>query len=217
MKKDLYQALVKQRQLGAYKGYTNISDYHNGVYECNHVSPYTLGADNLDADIMYFLQDWGSSNWMSEPVHEDSAKYGCSLNCTTNRKLKELLKTHLGVEKKETFGTNVFPFIKPGKMSATLKAKDVRKAAADFGLPMIKIIRPKVVIAFGEAAYTGLRTAAGLKKVSGMSEAIETPFKVDDILVCCLAHPGRLGTNNRNRCFKGQVTKDWENLARLVK
>jgi hypothetical protein len=54
------KALATKRQRARWPGYKGIGDYHNGVYECPYVSPYTKTAGNVDADIMVVLQDWTS-------------------------------------------------------------------------------------------------------------------------------------------------------------
>ena len=216
MKKHLYGSLIKKRQNSVYEGYHNLAEYHEGFYECNHVSPYSLGAGNLDAKVMYFLQDWIGHDRLLGPVDKDCAKFGCAPKLPTNRNLERWLDKYLGVKKQETFGTNIFPYIKDGLMSAGLKSKDINRAAAEFALPMINIVQPQVVIAFGLTTYNGLRSAAGLKKVSGLSEAIEASFKIGGAEVFCLAHPGQLGTNSRNRNNKTQVAADWEKVAQRI-
>src|ERR1051325_114708 len=49
--------LAKVRQATRWSGYKCIGDYHEEAYECDHVSPYSKTAGNLDADIMVVLQD----------------------------------------------------------------------------------------------------------------------------------------------------------------
>jgi uracil-DNA glycosylase len=213
MKKELYLKIVRKRQKSAYAGYHNIADFHNGFYECDHVSPYSLGACNLNAKVMYFLQDWAGSDWMQGPINEDSAKFGCSPKFPTNRNIEKWLSGFFGLKKEETFGTNVFPFIKEGSMSSGLKHKDVARAAVDFAIPTIEVVKPQVVIAFGLKTYNGLRAALKLKPVVRLEEAINTPFEALGAKFFCLAHPGVLGTNSRNRKNKNQVALDWQKVA----
>ena len=81
---------------------------------------------------------------------------------------------------------------------------------------MINIVQPQVIIAFGLTTYNGLRSAVGLKKASKLNEAIEAPFKIGNAEVFCLAHPGQLGTNSRNRNNKTQVASDWKKVAQRI-
>jgi len=48
-------ALARQRQADRWPGYHTIGDYHDGVYESEHVSPYTRSAGNVDADVFILL------------------------------------------------------------------------------------------------------------------------------------------------------------------
>ena len=65
----------------------------------------------------------------------------------SNKNLIKLLKESLNLELKDTYATNLFPYIKMGKMSAKIKPTDMSKAAKEFTLPMIDIIKPKIAIA----------------------------------------------------------------------
>lgn len=63
------------------------------------------------------------------------------------------LDKHLKLKLKDTYATNLFPFIKMGGMSANIPIKDMRKSAKDFTLPMIEIIKPKIAIALGRKTF----------------------------------------------------------------
>ena len=215
-KAQAYKKLAKKRQTQCFEGYFNIGDYHDGAYECDHVSPYTKGAFNLDAEVMFFLQDWASDEWMRTPINPESFELGRSNKFPTNRNMEKWFKQHFNLEIEDTFGTNVFPFIKKGSMSAGIPDKDVKRAAIEFGAPMVDIVKPKVVIAFGLKTFNGLRTAAGLKPVSKLAEAISLPFLLNGTKVFCLAHPGQMGTISRNRGGVNRVSEDWAQVAKEV-
>ena len=70
------KVLATKRQRARWPGYKGIGDYHNGVYECPYVSPYTKTAGNVDADIMVVLQDWTSDESIRRDVDSDSVTYG---------------------------------------------------------------------------------------------------------------------------------------------
>ncbi len=205
--------LAKKRQTTHYDGHTHIGDYDNGVWECDYVSPFSLSANNVNADVMIVLQDWCSASSFDEDVCETTLKLGHTPSARTNVHLKELLTTHLGLSLAQTYATNLFPFVKPGAMNAPIPSKDLLKAAFDFALPMVKIIQPKLVICLGLATFNTLRKATGLKKLANIAQAMEASFEYVGATVLCQAHTGQLGRNNRNRGGVDRVNEDWAKIG----
>lgn len=211
-KKALLQ-LAKKRQNDVWPGYHSIGDFHEGIYECAHVSPYTKTAGNLNADLFILLQDWSSFDSLSGPICCDSIKYGHTVSIFTNSNLKNLLRQHFDLTLEQTYGTNLFPFIKPGPMSARIPQGLMRRAADEYGLPQIEIINPKLVICFGLATFNALRIAAGIRRVSTVDEGIERSFSFRSTSIWLQAHTGRLGQNNRNKGGVNRVSLDWKRMA----
>ena len=209
-KEKLLLELTKKRQATRLDRYNNIGDYHDGIYECDYVSPYSKSAHNVDAEVMIILQDWSSDKSLSGPICMDSVTFGHTLLLPTNRYLKELLKEHCGLELEDIYGTNLFPFIKTGNMSAHIPTKDLKLAALEFALPQIDIISPRIVICLGLATFNALRLATNLKPLKTLSEAIPSPFQYHSSTIYCQAHTGQLGRNNRNRGGVDRVNKDWK-------
>lgn len=205
--------LAKQRQATTYPGYTAIGDYDNGVWECDYVSPFSLSANNVDAEVLIVLQDWCSSDSFDCEVCPTTLRLGHTPSVRTNINLKALLAEHLGLKLEETYATNLFPYVKPGAMNAYIPARDLLKAAQEFTLPMIEIIKPRIVVCLGLDTFNALRKASGLKKVDNIAMAIESSFSYLDSQVVCQAHTGQLGRNNRNRGGVDRVTGDWARLA----
>jgi hypothetical protein len=54
-KVEALRGLAEKRRASRWPGYLGIGDFHGGVYECDHVSPYTKGANNLDAELFLLL------------------------------------------------------------------------------------------------------------------------------------------------------------------
>src|SRR6266446_3440792 len=205
-------ALAKLRQHTRYPGYKCIGDYHAGVYECNLISPYTKTAGNVDAELMVMLQDWASDEFLSGPYHEPSAKLGHTPTLPTNRNLIKLLKTTFGLTLPEIYGTNLFPFVKPGEMTGDIPDKDMVAAARQFGLPQIRIVSPKLVICLGLATFNALRQVCDLRTIRPIESAIESPFDIGSIRVWCQAHTGARGQNNRNKVGANRVSEDWRKM-----
>src|ERR1041385_5868864 len=217
-KTDALDSLVKKRQLreNVYQGYFPIAHFHGGVYECNYVSPYTKSAGNLNAGVFIMLQDWASSDAFANGISHDSIKYGHEVARFTNSNLKDLLKQHFELKLSLSYGTNLFPFIKPGPINARIPQRLLEKAAVEYGLPQIDIIKPKLVICLGKETFNALRAALGLGKVKTVGEGIEQPFKYRKAVVWLQAHTGLLGQNNRNRGGVNRVCGDWQRMAASI-
>src|SRR4051812_43518508 len=51
--------LAQQRQADRRDGYLCLSDIHSGYYDTEeHVSPWSISAQNVDAELMIFGKDW---------------------------------------------------------------------------------------------------------------------------------------------------------------
>lgn len=182
-KKQELLELVKLRKETKYDGYNSIVDYEDGFYECDYISPYSKSAHNVNADVFVVLQDWSSDENMHGKCNETN-RLGYTPTVGTNIKLIKLLKEHLSLELKDTYATNLFPFIKMGGMSANIPIGDMRKSAAEFTLPMIKIIKPKVVIALGQKTFNALFDSCEEKY-----ELTERTFKYGNTKVFHQPHP----------------------------
>lgn len=104
--------LARKRRRDSLQGYCRLIDFHGGYYECCFVSPWTKSANNVDADVMLFGQDWSSSDRLNRPRNFEQRKYGQTPKLRTNVNLREFLKQNMQLDFSETYATNVFPFIK---------------------------------------------------------------------------------------------------------
>jgi restriction system protein len=202
--------LAKKRQATRWPGFNCIGDYHAGVYECDHVSPYTKTARNVDAEIMVMLQDWSSDEGMRGPVDEGSKTLGHTPGLATNRNLRTLLRDNFALDLPGICGTNLFPFIKLGGMSSKIAPSALVRAAREFALPQVEIVNPKLVICLGHDTYNALRAACTLDELTPMDKAIASPYAWQESIIWCQAHTGARGMNNRGR---EQVPKDWSRMA----
>jgi restriction system protein len=202
--------------------YKNIKDYHNSVFECNYVSPYSKCAHNVDSDIMIMAQDWSSDEKLNKLTDEqiaDTKKYGYLRTLPTNTTLIDLLKTHFFADFDKIYATNLFPFIKMGTMSSKIPQTDMIRAALDFGIPQIKIVKPKIVICLGLSTFHAIRKAENIKPCKNMPEAINinSIFKIGESTIFCQAHTGKQGQNNRNRNKPERVSGDWKMMYKEYK
>ncbi|WP_039916071.1 hypothetical protein [Cellvibrio mixtus] len=206
------QNLARKRQATIRGGYKNIGDFHNGIYECDFVSPYTKSACNIDAPIMIMLQDWVGVDKLSGPIIQDAINLGHIPSLPTNKRLKELLERHFHLSLSDTYATNLFPFIKYGNLSANIPLKDMVWAAQQFGVPQIEIVQPDIVICLGLRTFNALRKSVGLLSCPTIGIAIKSVFAIGKSKIFCQAHTGTLGQIGRRY---EQVELDWCSMSRL--
>lgn len=208
-KQDLLLELARKRKTTIWPGYCRIGDFHNGVYECDFVSPYTKSAGNADAEIFILLQDWSSAEALCK-LDSDCVLYGLTPTLPTNRRLVELLWHHFGVKLGDVYATNLFPFIKRGGISSSIPMGDLIRAAQEFALPQIEIVRPTLVVCLGLNTFNAIRIVCEYAPVRRMDEAIASPFTFNESRVWCQAHTGARGQNNRGRA---RVAEDWSKMS----
>jgi restriction system protein len=207
---DQLRQLALERQRDRWPGYRCIGDFHDGAYECEFVSPYTKSARNHDAAIFVLLQDWSSEDRLSGPLDRDAIEYGLTPSLPTNRRLNQLLGRFLDVALADTYATNLFPFIKPGSLSARIPFKDLVRAAREYALLQISIVSPRLVICLGVNTFRAIQQATDRSPSTNLASAIASPFEFGNIMVWCQAHPGGLGQAGRNRGNPNRVAQDWD-------
>jgi hypothetical protein len=199
------------------RAYRAIGDFHGGAYECEHVSPVSIAAHNLDADVMLMGQDWDSEKGCErEPKHP---VLGYDPKLATNKRLDDLLRDTFGLTRPEVFFTNLFPFVKRGGMSTTIPAAHLEQAAKEFALPQVDIVRPTVVVCFGLATYNALAAATGAETQGSVAVAMGRPFNLvsSSATVWCQSHPGYWGRQARVKVGgSGQVERDWMTMKEVL-
>lgn len=208
--------LVERRRRAPYVGYNCIGDYHGGIFECDYVSPYSKSAHNLDARVMVFLQDWSSDDRLQRAPDPEIVRLGLTPDLPTNWNLVGLLRTHLGLELRDTYSTNLFPFIKRGNLSSRIPRADLARAAEEFALPQVGAVRPQLAICLGLATFNALRAAAGHPPAPTVASALRWAFRIGPTQVVFQAHTGNLGRNNRNRGGIDRVSADWSAMRMLL-
>lgn len=207
--------LARLRQSTHLDGYACIGDFHHGIFECDHVSPFTKSGNNVDAEVMIVGQDWSSTDKLaSEPPDMRSAKLGYTPNLPTNKNLDALLMRHFRLTRAECYLTNLFPFVKQGNLSTNIPFSDLIDCAQRFTLREIGIVSPQIVICLGIRTFNALRRASGIKGTLKLDQGMKSQFCFKNSMIYCVAHTGRLGMNHRGR---EQVESDWQKIARRIK
>jgi hypothetical protein len=189
-------------------GCRSLDHFHEGYYECDFVSPWTLSAQNVDAKLAIVLQDWCGSKYLEKPVRPQVRILGHDPKLPTNKNLK-LMLSEAGLRLEDTFGTNAFPWIKQGAMSASLEGGALNWAFGNLVLPQIEIVRPKVVVMLGKTVHKAACQTFGVPPEKTLLEAIENPFQVDGIQYFTVAHTG-----SKIRIHRGWIQSigDWRRI-----
>lgn len=217
-KKSKLKAVAEKRRSFDLSGsglshFRHVEEFADGAYKCDHVSPWTKSACNVDAQIMIVGQDWASAEFLGE---EDPllAELGFDPRLPTNTRLQALLDRHFGLSFGQVYATNAFPFVKPGWMQGGVKpVSALRLTVQEFLFPQIAIVDPKLIICLGKPTFDAIGWAIGIPRTRIIADAILHPFKHGSGWVACVAHTGSRGTQNRGSDL---VEQDWKKLKRLL-
>jgi uracil-DNA glycosylase len=198
------------------KQYYCVGEFAGGIYDCDdHVSPWSKSAQNVDATIMVVGQDWSSEDRLREPINYHRVEHGYDPDVVTNKNLQRLLKEHLGKQFSDVYATNAFPFIKPGRMNASIPEDDMKLAVQEFLLPQIEIIEPQIVICLGLDTFNAVRVSCGYEEVRPLDAAMEASFDFCCSRIVAVAHTGHWGTTNRKK--RGFLPdEDWASIGRSL-
>jgi restriction system protein len=209
--------LISRRKQDRKPKYCSLSEFDGGYYDVDWVSPWTVSACSLDADLMIVAQDWASTDSLmkrsTREQKEARRRCGQDPDLPTNKRLKELLKEHFGLEFSDTYATNLFVFIKPGGISATIPMEDLKYCAEKFTLPEIEIVRPRMVLCLGARTFNAIQRALD-HRPSKLNEAslptAHTKLQ-NGVEIYGVPHTGSWGTKNAG----GKVNVDaiWARLA----
>ena len=200
--------LAKRRKKDRLKPHACLADFHSGFYECKHVSPWSISAGNVDAEVMIIGKDWASSDILEKEPDEDRRRLGQDCSSRTNTNLRKFLG-HMGLEFSETYATNVFPFIKLGSRTAYIKPFcDVVSCARTYTLPQIKIVSPRMAICLGKDAFRAICRAAELRPKE-WSKARLPRICMNSVEIYGLPHPASRGR-------KDAEARSWSLLGRRL-
>ncbi|WP_213771971.1 hypothetical protein [Bradyrhizobium sp. dw_78] len=203
-KNEALADLILLRKQDRNPKYHALSDFDDGFYDGDWITPWTISACNLQADLMIVAQDWSSAEtlkspkWNSSVQKEERKRCGHDANLPTNRTLKGLLKKHFDLEFADIYATNVFVFIKPGSISAAIPLEDLAYCAKTYTLPQIEIIRPRMVLCLGQTTFNAVQRAFGqrLSKLSEVSLPNAHIEHENGAEIYGVPHTGSWGTKN---------------------
>lgn len=195
-KAEALRLLALRRKADRLPGYDCLSDFHEGAYDAHdYVSPWTISAHDVDARLMVLLQDWSSSESLSAELDSAAVQLGHTPTLQTNVALKSLVGRHFGLRMDQTYVSNLFVFIKRGRISARIPLRDAVYCAKTYAIPQIEIVRPRVVLCVGLLTFNALRIALGHPRVSSR-EAPRNDISLGPTRMFGVPHTGAWGTRN---------------------
>ncbi len=218
MKRKALLELARLRQSTRLDDFACIVDFHGGIFECDHVSPLTKSGNNVDAEIMVVAQDWSCTDRLeAEPPDMETAKLGYTPKLDMNKNLDDLLARHFGRTRAECYLTNVFPFIKYGRMNAPIKpSQRLYDCAQRFTFKEIEIVSPQIVICTGKIPFNALRHASGIPMVNSINQGVNSPFFIEQSKIYCVGHTGYYGIYGPSGRGREQNERDWQNIAKSL-
>jgi uracil-DNA glycosylase len=196
-------------------GLINPAECANGLYDSDHIGPWSVWQGSLSASLMVVGQDWGDEQYFVANAGQDVA------NNPTNEMLRELLMG-IGVEvaasdshnasNHRVFFTNAVLCLKNGGMQAQMEKEWVLNCASRFLRPTIEVVKPRFVITLGEHAYRAVVYAYQMQRL-GFKSAVEdlTGFDLGNgtrlfpVYLCCR----RIFNTHRPMA---QQRQDWERI-----
>jgi uracil-DNA glycosylase len=222
-KQDEYRELVqKRKECARCQDLVNPAQCCKGDYDGEEIGPWSLWQGYLDARLLVVGQDWGDERCFRGDRGRDTASN------PTNRTIVELLEV-AGVQinpvgsecphKGRVFLTNAILCLKSGGLQAPVKKPWFENCGKEFLLPLIRIVRPEVVVTLGVRAFEAIVSAVGGKPATGsFREIVEDPngFEIDaGIRLFPRYHCGRRILNTHRKIE--QQREDWKKIGQFLK
>jgi hypothetical protein len=114
----------------------------------------------------------------------------------------------------DVYATDVFVFIKPGKMGERIPSLDLKRSAEEYGIPQIRIINPNYVICIGSSTYNSIRSVCGLTYMPIKRSFSEKPLEIGKSKIVAVHHTGGSAT-----AYQGgpkEQDKEWSQIAKMI-
>jgi hypothetical protein len=218
-KKSEYSKLVAARKEFIFSdGLINPS---GTAYDTDEIEPWAQWQNNLDAKILAIGQEFCDVDTFNKC--RGTVELPNDKEYPANTKLRGLFQL-IGIDigsplapnvAAPVFLTNAVMGLKSGSMSANFKDKWLKESREMFLVPLINIIKPKLIITLGTKSLLSVSKIYGFTLNSLKSEVEGSPIEVDgDVTIFPVFHPGSLGLANRN----SELQKaDWLKIGEFYK
>lgn len=202
----------------------NLENDNHGLDEgVPYVNRWNLWQGNLDADIMVIGQDYGQKEVDSNIEVWKSGTYTNPTDVALRNLFNIAFSINIDAEETPLFFTNMANCYRKQKTTGGMHSGWLPVCANKFMARLITIIRPKVIIVLGQAAFEAMYCIEGLKiecidpeesDNSTFSEIIKHNYKLNlngsEMGVFPVYHPG--ANSKRNRSEEDQIN-DWRRIA----
>lgn len=166
---NIYLNLVRDRKkcrLCEPIGLTNPAVCGDGLYDSDHIGPWSRWYGNPNAELMVVGQDWGDTEYFIKRRGMEDPKN------PTNKVLVELL-TLVGIDMDGVFLTNAILCLKRGGLQAIVKEEWFRNCEV-FLKSTIQLVEPRILVTLGKRAYVSVSNIFGLSAIP-FNEAVSDP------------------------------------------
>jgi DNA polymerase len=214
-KLTLYRQLVLKRiSCKKCDGLVNPSMVKAGIFDSEHIGPWSLLQGSLNAKLMILGQDWGDLIYF---INSEGKGYDDNPTRDNLIRLLQVMGISCGssVSQEENdilFFTNAILCLKQGGLSSKVKDEWFVNCGELFLKPLIEIIKPKIVVALGIKAYNIIVLLYKLK-TEPFSKVVERkePIRINENTgLFVVYHCGVYGVNI-NRKFSQQIV-DWKRM-----
>ena len=219
-KQKRYLELVESRKAcRACKELKNPSVCAGGVFDSDHIGPWSRWQANLDARLLVIGQDWGDTRYFVDHQGFDTPEN------PTNRHLKELLES-IGIAIQapshtdtvgEIFLTNAILCLKKGGLQARVETEWFENCGKRYLRPLIDLIASEIVITLGLRTLAIVLSLYDMPKPKRLQDAVENRDGIElpgGILLFPMYHCGQRVLNT-HRPFHQQL-EDWARVGHIL-
>lgn len=212
-----YNRLVaKRKECSLCQNLRNPASIEDGKWDSDQIGPWSLWQANLNAEIVVVGQDWGDISYFTKYRGRDQP----SGNPTNENLQKLLMKIGIEIRKPRdqqdhvVFFTNLILCLKTGGLQGRVEDYWFNNCSRTFFIPLIEIIRPKVIIALGKKVSESILQLYGIsysKSAAFHKMLAQSPYRLtNSTSFFPLYHCGAGGVN-RNRSMTEQ-DQDWSKV-----
>lgn len=217
-RKEEYTALVKKRKAHKFRD-AELTNPAATRFDVDEIEPWAQWQNNLHATVLVVGQEFCDVDTYIRTEakverHPDRYEYPSNKNLREYLQLLGLDPGHPAAPNRANpvFFTNCVMGLKKPPMSANFKPKWMLESGAEFLLPLIKLIRPRVIIPIGNHATRSLGQLLHFK-VGAHGAAVQNHVEREGMVICPVYHTGGLGFRHRPRA---QQLEDWSRVKKWL-
>lgn len=203
---DAYLRLVRSRkECRLCESLTNPAVCEAGIYDSDHIGPWSSWHGRFNPELMIIGQDWGdTTSYRTQRGIEDP-------NGPTNQTLADLVRL-IGLDMDEVFLTNAVLCLKEGGDQAPVREEWFRNCGERFLKPTIEVVNPRVLVTLGERAYRSVEVLFDLPRIEFRQAVgnVEGFMLSERLRLFPMYHPSRRILNT-HRCLAEQQ-QDWSRI-----